>query len=172
MQCNKGWTQNKRKGGGQLTRGKISNGEKESALGRKELVPLKHLVKLRKSSLQMILPDIQKCSKSDHSMGDNRYCVLCVWHCLFRELCELRCVALMTLHRFKAPYVKMGTVCVSTNMYWRWVSQRRTPVGGNNRKKKKFCQWGTKTKKWKWKSLKRKIGKEKLRRVANSRWGK
>ena len=39
----------------------------------KELVPLKHLVKLRKSSLQMILPDIRKCSKSDHSMSDNRF---------------------------------------------------------------------------------------------------
>ena len=39
----------------------------------KELVPLKHLVKLRKSSQQMILPEIRKCSKSDHSMGDNRY---------------------------------------------------------------------------------------------------
>ena len=39
----------------------------------KELALLTHLVKLRWSCLQMILPDIRKCSKSDRIMGANRY---------------------------------------------------------------------------------------------------
>ena len=39
----------------------------------KELALLKHLVKLRRSCQQMILPDIRKCSKSDQIMGANRY---------------------------------------------------------------------------------------------------
>ena len=40
---------------------------------RKELALLTHLVKLRRSCQQMILPDIRKCSKSDQIMGANRY---------------------------------------------------------------------------------------------------
>ena len=43
----------------------------------KKLVPLKHLIKLRKSCVQMILPDIRKCSNSVHNMVANRYS--CFW---------------------------------------------------------------------------------------------
>ena len=43
----------------------------------KELVPLKHRVKLRKSSQQMILPDIRKCSNLVQNMVANRYS--CFW---------------------------------------------------------------------------------------------
>ena len=43
----------------------------------KKLQLLKQLVKLRKSSLVMILPDIQKCSKSDQNLVANRYS--CFW---------------------------------------------------------------------------------------------
>ena len=39
----------------------------------KELALLTHLVKLRRSCQEMILPDIRKCSKSDQIMGANRY---------------------------------------------------------------------------------------------------
>ena len=61
----------------------------------------------------------------------------------------------------------MGTVGVSTNMYWRRVSQRRTPVGGNNRKRKSFAlkvadEGRSKTKKVKVKKLKKKNGKGKV----------
>ena len=38
-----------------------------------ELALLTHLVKLRRSCQQMILPDIRKCSKSYQIMGANRY---------------------------------------------------------------------------------------------------
>ena len=38
----------------------------------KELVSLKHLVKLRKSSQVGILPDIRKCSESDQNTSTNR----------------------------------------------------------------------------------------------------
>ena len=41
--------------------------------GVKELALLTHLVKLRRSCQEMILPDIRKCSKSDQIMGANRY---------------------------------------------------------------------------------------------------
>jgi len=44
---------------------------------RKKLQLLKQLVKLRKSSLVMILPDIRKCSKSDQNLVANRYS--CFW---------------------------------------------------------------------------------------------
>ena len=40
---------------------------------KKKLVPLKHLVKLRKSCEQMILPDIRKCSNLVQNMVANRY---------------------------------------------------------------------------------------------------
>ena len=40
---------------------------------QKELALLTHLVKLRRSCQEMILPDIRKCSKSDQIMGANRY---------------------------------------------------------------------------------------------------
>ena len=43
----------------------------------KKLQLLKQLVKLRKSSLVMILPDIRKCSKSDQNLVANRYS--CFW---------------------------------------------------------------------------------------------
>ena len=43
----------------------------------KKLVPLKHLVKLRKSCVQMILPDIRKCSNLVQNMVANRYS--CFW---------------------------------------------------------------------------------------------
>ena len=43
----------------------------------KKLQLLKQLVKLRKSSQVMILPDIRKCSKSDWTMVANRYS--CFW---------------------------------------------------------------------------------------------
>ena len=43
----------------------------------KKLQPLKHLVKLRKSSQVMILPDIRKCSNSDQNLVTNRYS--CFW---------------------------------------------------------------------------------------------
>ena len=49
----------------------------QSNISPKELVPLKHLVKLRKSSLVMILPDIRKCSNSDQNLVTNRYS--CFW---------------------------------------------------------------------------------------------
>ena len=42
-------------------------------LAPKELALLTHLVKLRRSCQEMILPDIRKCSKSDQIMGANRY---------------------------------------------------------------------------------------------------
>ena len=47
------------------------------ALVPKKLQLLKQLVKLRKSSLVMILPDIRKCSKSDQNLVANRYS--CFW---------------------------------------------------------------------------------------------
>ena len=40
-------------------------------------MPLKHLVKLRKSCVQMILPDIRKCSNLVQNMVANRYS--CFW---------------------------------------------------------------------------------------------
>merc|ERR1712208_99472 len=43
----------------------------------KKLLPLMHLVKLRKSSQVMILPDIRKCSNSDQNLVTNRYS--CFW---------------------------------------------------------------------------------------------
>ena len=46
-------------------------------LNSKKLVPLKHLVKLRKSCEQMILPDIRKCSNLVQNMVANRYS--CFW---------------------------------------------------------------------------------------------
>ena len=46
-------------------------------LPAKKLVPLKHLVKLRKSCVQMILPDIRKCSNLVQNMVANRYS--CFW---------------------------------------------------------------------------------------------
>ena len=49
----------------------------ESLSTIKKLQPLKHLVKLRKSSQVMILPDIRKCSNSDQNLVTNRYS--CFW---------------------------------------------------------------------------------------------
>ena len=52
-----------------ISRGK----ERVQHYSLKELALLTHLVKLRRSCQEMILPDIRKCSKSDQIMGANRY---------------------------------------------------------------------------------------------------
>ena len=56
---------------------KLATNASDAIWWPKKLQLLKQLVKLRKSSLVMILPDIRKCSKSDQNLVANRYS--CFW---------------------------------------------------------------------------------------------
>ena len=62
--------------------------------------PANQLVKLRKSSQQMILPEIRKCSKSDHSMGDNRYSCFRSFGAIFQPLWRKNSHNMAIFHHF------------------------------------------------------------------------